>query len=285
MSILVTGVTGRLGRLVVDELLDRGVPGADIVATGRAVDTIDGLADRDVDVRRADFADADSLVRAFAGVETMLLVSTTTVGERADNHRRAIDAAQAAGVSRIVYTSCINADTAIMRLAQEHRETEQYLTSTGNGHTILRNGWYLENYTDQLPTVRKFGAVLGAAKDGKVSAASRADYAAAAAVALLDDSHGGRVYDLGGEEAFTLTELAAAFAEATGQEIAYADLPVDQFAGALRDAGLPGELAQMLADADAGLARGELYTSSTNLRDLIGRPTTRIADATAAALR
>lgn len=285
MSILVTGATGHLARLVVDELLARGVAAADIVASGRAVDAIGDLADRGVEVRRADFAEVDSLVSACAVVRTMLLVSTTTVGARAANHRRAIDAAQAAGVSRIVYTSCINADTAAMRLAQEHRETEQYLTSAGNNHTILRNGWYLENYLDQLPMVRKFGAVMGAAKNGKVSAASRVDYAAAAAVALVDDSHSGRVYDLGGDEAFTLTELAAAFAGATGQEIAYADLPVEQFAGALRDAGLPGELAEVLADADAGLARGELYTTSTHLRDLIGRPTTRIADAAAAALR
>lgn len=285
MSILVTGATGHLGRLVVDELLDRGVAGGDIIATGRAVDTIGQLADRGIEVRRADFADADSLTSAFAGVETLLLVSTTTVGERAANHRRAIDAANAAGVSRIVYTSAINADSASMRLAEEHRETERYLTATGDGHTILRNGWYVENYTDQLPMMRKFGAVMGAAKDGRVSAASRADYAAAAAVALLGDAHGGRVYDLGGDEAFTLTELAAALSQVTGDKIVYSDLQVDQFAGALREAGLPADLADVLADADAGLARGELYTTSTDLRDLIGRPTTSIGDAAAAALR
>lgn len=285
MSIVVTGATGHLGRLVVDDLLTRGVPASTIVATGRHLDGVAGLAERGVEVRQADFADTGSLSTAFAGADVVLVVSTTDVGQRAGNHRRAIDAAKAARVARIVYTSALNADTASMRLAEEHHATEDYLQTSGVAHTILRNGWYLENYLDQLPMTTASGAVFGAAGEGRVSAASRADYAAAAATVLLDDVHADRTYDLGGDEAFTLTELAAVLSQLTGNLIGYTNLGVAQYAAALRQAGLPDVLAEVLADADAGLARGELYTQSTDLHELIGRPTTRLVDAAAAALQ
>lgn len=283
MSILVTGASGNLGRLVVLELLARGVPAADIVATGRAVEKLDDLRPAGVQVRRADFADPAGLPTAFAGVATLLLVSTTTVGERSANHRRAIDAARAAGVARIVYTSALNADTATMRLAHEHLETEQYLRESGVAWTILRNGWYLENYTAQLPMIREHGTVVGSAQDGRVSAASRADYAAAVAAVLTGDGHSGRVYELGGDRAFTLSELAATVSATIGKPITYSDLSPDALATVLRDAGLPSDLAEVLADADAGLARGELFTDSTHLQELLGRPTTTLEDAVVAA--
>jgi len=278
MSTVITGASGHLGRLVVDQLLAAGTPPAQLVATGRDMDKLTDLADEGVTVRRADFADPITLDDAFVGADAMLLVSTTTVGERFDNARNAIDAAARAGVSRIVYTSIVNASTAQMTLADEHRRTEDYLRDSGSEFSILRNGWYLENYTDQLPMITQYQALLGSAQDGLVSAASRRDYAAAAAAVLTQDGHLGATYELGGPP-FTLAELAATISEVLGTHIVYQDMSVADYTSALTAAGLPVEMAAAVADADAGLARGELFTASEDLVKLIGRPATTAHEA------
>lgn len=278
MSTVITGASGHLGRLVVEQLLAAGTPPAQIVATGRDVEKLAGLAQKGVTVRRADFADPSTLDEAFAGADTMLLVSTTTVGERFDHARNAIDAAARAGVSRIVYTSIVNASSARMTLADEHRRTEDYLRAGGSGFVILRNGWYLENYTDELPMITQYKALLGSARDGLVSAAARRDFAAAAVAVLTQDGHLGATYELGGTP-FTLTELAATISDVLGTHIAYRDMPVADYAGALTAAGLPPEMAAAVADADAGLARGELFTADDDLVRLIGRPATTAREA------
>lgn len=275
MSLVITGATGQLGRTVVESLLAAGTPADEIIATGRDEAKLGSLAARGVAVRRADLADPASLKAAFDGAGRVLLVSTTTVGERLANHQRAIDAARDAGAEQIVYTSMLNAGTARNQLAQEHLATEQYLRASGVPFVLLRNGWYLENYTGQLPLIRAHGVLLGAAGDGTVSAASRVDHAAAAAAVLTGRGHDGAVYELGGE-AFSLAELAATMSEVLGEAISYRDLPVAEYAQALVGAGLPLELANVLADADAGLQRGELRSDTTDLARLIGRrPTTR----------
>jgi len=286
MSIVVTGATGQLGRLAVEALLRRGVPASDIVATGRDITGIKDLAERGVVVRRADFTDPGSLAAAFAGAGKLLLISASVpVDERVANHRRAIDAALAAGVSLVAYTSTLQADTAATIIGATHRATEEYLRERRVPSVLLRNGWYLENYTAQLPGILQNGAVIGAAGQGRVSAASRADYAEAAAVVLTTESHVGAVYELGGDEAFTLAELAAAISAAAGKQITYTDLPAQELTRVLTGAGLPVELAEVLADADLGLSRGELCTGSDDLRRLIGQPTTPLGAAVAAALR
>jgi len=285
MSIIVTGATGQLGRLTVAALVRRGVPASQIVATGRDVSGIKDLADRGVVVRPADFADSDSLKAAFTGADKLLLISTTVVGERVANHRRAVDAALAAGVSLLAYTSMAHADTATTILAATHRATEEYLRERQAPAALLRNSWYLENYTAQLPLALQHGSFIGAAGQGRVSAASRADYAEAAAAVLTTEGHLGATYELGGDRAFTLAELAAAVTAATGKPIGYTDLPADELVEALTAMGMPADVAQAVADADLGLARGELFTDSGDLARLIGRPTTTLADAIADALR
>ncbi|MEV0784475.1 NAD(P)H-binding protein [Streptomyces sp. NPDC050423] len=271
MSTVITGASGHLGRLIVDQLLAAGMAPEQIVATGRDTGRLADLARNGVTVRRADFADPGTLDDAFAGADAMVLVSTTTVGARFDNARNAIDAARRAGVSRIVYTSILNASTAQMMLADAHRRTEEYLRDSGSPFVILRNGWYLENYTDQLPMITQYQALLGSAHDGRVSAAGRRDLAAAAAAVLTQDGHLGETYELGGTP-FTLTELAATFSDVLGTHIAYRDMPVADYTATLTDAGLPPEMAAAVADADAGLARGELFTERDDLAKLIGRP-------------
>jgi NAD(P)H dehydrogenase (quinone) len=278
VSTVITGASGHLGRLVVQRLLATGTPPAQVVATGRDIDSLADLAHEGVTVRRADFANPSALDDAFVGADAMLLVSTTTVAARFHNARNAIDAAARAGVSRIVYTSIVNASTARMTLAVAHRRTEDYLRESGAPFVILRNGWYLENYTDQLPMITPYHALLGSARDGLVSAASRRDYAAAAAAVLTQDGHFGATYELGGTP-LTLTELAATISDVLGTHITYQDMSVADYTSALTGAGLPAEMAAAVADADAGLARGELFTASEDLVKLIGRPATTAHEA------
>jgi NAD(P)H dehydrogenase (quinone) len=286
MSTVITGASGHLGRLIVDQLLAAGTPPEQIVATGRDTGKLADLARNRVTVRRADFADPGTLDDAFAGADAMVLVSTTTVGERFDNARNAIDAARRAGVSRIVYTSILNASTAQMMLADAHRRTEEFLRDSGAPFVILRNGWYLENYTDQLPMITRYHALLGSAHDGRVSAAGRRDLAAAAAAVLTQDGHLGATYELGGTP-FTLAELATTFSDVLGTHIVYRDMPVADYTATLTGAGLPPEMAAAVADADAGLAREELFTDRDDLVELIGRPaiTAREAVRNAAAVK
>ena len=286
MTIVVTGATGHLGRLTVEALLRRGVPAEQITATGRRTETLADLADRGVNVRRADYTDPESLREAFAGVERLLLVSSSEVGQRVDQHANAINAAVEAGVDLIAYTSIPKADTSSLMLAEEHRATEKLLEDSGVAHVLLRNGWYTENYTAQLPVYLQHG-IAGAAGQGRVSAAPRADYAEAAAAVLAEDGHAGATYELGGE-AFTMTQLAHVISEATGQPITYTDLSVEQYIQVLVAAGLPEPVAAVFADGDRGVATGELYVETVDLEQLIGRPATPIAEAVAdaaAALR
>jgi NAD(P)H dehydrogenase (quinone) len=283
MSLVVTGATGHLGRLVVESLLRRGVPAGEIVATGRSIEKLADLAERGVVVRRADYSDPASLEDAFDGADTLLLVSGSEVGQRLSQHVTAIEAAKSAGVTLLAYTSVLRADTSTLSLAAEHKATEEALAASGVPFVLLRNGWYIENYTSQLPTYLEHG-VAGAAGEGRVSAATRADYAeATAAVLTSDEPQAGKVYELGGT-AFTLSELAAVVSEVTGKDVAYADLPEETFAAVLGQAGLPEPVAQMVAGLDTALKNGELYTDSTDLQDLIGRPSTPVSEAVRAAL-
>ena len=284
MTLLVTGASGHLGRLVVETLLDRGTPASDIVAAVRTPDKVADLSARGVEVRHADYDDPASLDVAFAGVDRLLFVSGSAVGQRIAQHTHVIDAAKRAGVGFVAYTSITRADTSDLALAAEHRATEELLGTSGLTYALLRNSWYLENYTGQLPTILEHGAVLGAAGEGRVSAATRADYAAAAATVLTGGDHDGAVYELGGDHAFTLGELAATVGRVSGREVSYRDLSVEDYTAALVAAGLPEGYAAVLADSDRGIADGALFTDSGDLSRLAGRPTTDLEDALQAAL-
>ncbi|HKT00092.1 MAG TPA: SDR family oxidoreductase [Rugosimonospora sp.] len=283
--ITVTGATGHLGRLVIAELLERGVPAGEIVAAVRSPEKAADLAAKGVVVRRADYTDPDSLAAAFAGTGKLLLISGSEVGQRVAQHRNAIAAAVAAGVSQIVYTSILYADTTSNPLGPEHLATEGLLRESGLPFVVLRNGWYLENYTENLAPALQSGVILGSAGEGRISAAARADYAAAAAAVLTGDVPGGTVYELGGDAAFSMAELAAEVSRQSSKEIAYRDLPEQEYAAALTGFGLPEAYAGMLAGSDVSIASGVLYVDSRQLSALAGRPTTTLADAVALALK
>jgi NAD(P)H dehydrogenase (quinone) len=283
MTFLVTGAAGNLGALAVEALLARGVAPSDIVATARDTDRLSAFVERGVVARRLDYDDSESVETALEGVHRVLLVSSSAVGQRAAQHRTVLEAAARKGVELVAYTSILRAGGSSLALAEEHVATEQVLADLGLPHVLLRNGWYLENYTAQVPVHLEHG-VIGAAGAGRISGAARADYAEAAAAALLADDSAGRVYELGGDEAFTMAEYAATLAEQSGQDVAYVDLPQADYTAALESAGVPAPYAALLADGDRGVAAGELYDASGDLSALIGRPTTPLADAVKAAL-
>jgi NAD(P)H dehydrogenase (quinone) len=274
--IAVTGATGQLGRLVIDALL-KTVPAAQIVAAVRNTAKAQDLAALGVQVREADYTKPATLVAAFDGVNQLLLVSSSEVGQRVAQHRAVIDAAKTAGVTLIAYTSLLYADTSPLALAAEHKETEALLAASGIPAVVLRNGWYTENHTASLAPALAHGVVLGSAGQGRFSTAAREDYAQAAAVVLTTDGHAGKTYELAGDTAYTLEELAQAFATASGKAVAYQDLPEADFTAALVQVGLPQGFAAILADSDIGAAKGALFNDARQLSTLIGRPTTPLA--------
>ncbi|MGC4771741.1 SDR family oxidoreductase [Micromonospora sp. DT44] len=278
----VTGATGRLGRLVIEHLLDTGVPAAEIAVVVRSPQKAADLAARGVEIRQADYDEPSTLPGAVAGVRRLLLISGDTPGQRVPQHTAVIDAARLAGVERLVYTSILKADTTTNPLAPEHKATEEVLAASGLSYTVLRNGWYTENYTDQLPQYVSSGTILGATGGSKVSAAPRTDYAAAAAAALTRDEGGNAVYELGGT-AFTFDELADAVTEVTGTTVVHRDMSTAELASALQNVGLDAGTAGFVAALDHSIAIGELATDSDDLSRLIGRPTTGLRDAVRAA--
>ncbi|MGY0196848.1 SDR family oxidoreductase [Leptothrix sp. BB-4] len=280
MTIAITGATGQLGRLVVEQLKAK-VPASEIVALVR---TPSKAADLGVAAREADYSRPEPLPAALAGVDTLLLISSSEVGQRTAQHRAVIDAAKAAGVGRIVYTSLLHADTSTLSLAAEHRETESMLRASGIPHTLLRNSWYIENHTVSAKGAVGAGAFIGSAGNGRISGAARADYAAAAVAVLTGSGHEGKTYELGGDVAYTLADLAAEIGRQSGKDIPYKDLPQADYAAALASFGLPGWLAAALAEWDFEITKGVLLDEGRALSRLIGRPTTTLADAVKQAL-
>ena len=280
--ILVTGASGQLGRLVIDNLL-KTTPAKQIVAAVRSPEKVADLAEKGIQVRQADYNDQDSLVAAMQGVEKVLLISSSEVGQRTAQHRNVIEAAKQSGVQLIAYTSILKADTSPLILAKEHVETEKLLADSGVPHVLLRNGWYSENYTMSLASTLEHGQV-GCAGDGKLATAARADYAAAAAAVLVKDGQAGKVYELAGDNAFTLSEYAAAITKVSGKDVAYHNVPETEFTKILVGVGLPEGFAAILANSEAGASQGGLFSDSKDLSNLIGRPTTPIEDSIKAAL-
>jgi NAD(P)H dehydrogenase (quinone) len=282
MMIAITGAAGQLGRLVVNKLKSK-VPVDHIVALVR---TPAKATDLGVTVRAADYTQPDTLERALSGVQGLLLISSNDVGKRAVQHRNVIEAAKKAGVQWIVYTSMLHADTsAIKALSGEHLDTEADLKASGVPYTILRNGWYTENYTASVPGAVAGGAFLGSADGGKISSAARADYAEAAVAVLTSEGHEGKTYELAGDKAYTLSELAAEISRQTGKTIPYKNLSEAEYAKALAGFGLPAPVAQLYASFDTGAAQGSLFEDGHQLSRLIGHSTTPLATSVADALK
>ena len=266
MTIAITGATGQLGRLAIAALKARGAtPIALVRDTAKAADL--GVPARAFDYRTADAA-------ALEGVETLVLISSNDFDDRAGQHRKVIAAAKEAGVGRIIYTSILKGDASPMILAQDHIATEAAIRDSGIAATILRNGWYTENYTGARGVALEHGAILGAAAEGRVSTAARKDYAEAIAVTALDAGHAGKVYELAGDEGYTLAELAAEVARQSGKPVGFVNLPQADYAKALEGFGLPAGFAAVLADSDARAGEGALFDDSRTLSRLIGRATT-----------
>ncbi|HHT4375900.1 SDR family oxidoreductase [Raoultella ornithinolytica] len=275
--IAITGATGQLGRLVLQNLL-KTTAASQIVAIVRNPAKAEALSQQGIVVRQADYTDEAAFTAALQGVDKLLLISSSEVGQRTPQHRNVIHAAKAAGVKFIAYTSLLHADKSPLGLHVEHVETEKMLADSGIPYALLRNGWYTENYLASAPPALEHGVFIGAAGDGKIASATRADYAEAAARVIAEEGHAGKVYELAGDEAWTLSELAAALSKQSGKNVVYQNLSEADFAAALKSVGLPAGLADMLADSDVGAAKGGLFDDSRTLSALIGRPTTPLAE-------
>ncbi len=281
--IVVTGATGQLGHLVITSLLGK-VPASQIVAAVRNVEKAKDIAALGVQVRQADYNQPASWDAALKGADKVLLISSSEVGQRAKQHQAVIDAAKRAGVKLLAYTSILHADTSPLGLAAEHRETEAMIRASGVPYVLLRHSWYTENYTMGIPGALAHGAVYGCAGDGRISSATRADYAEADVAVLTADDQAGKVYELAGDMAYTLAELATEISRQSGKSIGYVNLPEAEYKNVLIKAGLPEPVAALLSDSDTGVSKGGLFDDGHQLSKLIGRPTTALAAAVAAVI-
>jgi len=281
MTIAITGATGNLGRIIIEKLKQKTLPET-LVALVRSPEK---AADLGVETRAFDYAQPEGQVEALTGIDTLMLISSSEVGQRAVQHGNVIAAAKKAGVKRIVYTSLLHADLSPLSLAEEHRQTEVVLMASGIPHTLLRNGWYVENYTGSIPGALAGGAFIGSAGEGRISAAPRADFAEAATVVLTTEGHDGKTYELAGDTAFTLSDLAAEISRQTGKTIPYQNLPQADYAAALTGFGLPEDLSQAIAGWDFDASKDALFDDSRVLSKLIGRPTTPLSASVAEALK
>ncbi|SFN38201.1 SDR family oxidoreductase [Mycetocola miduiensis] len=282
MTIVVTGATGSLGRLIIDHLLSRGTQPQQIVGVGRNTAKLAELDALGVSTAVVDYADRASLDAAFAGADTLMLVSGSEVGRRVEQHSNAIDAAKAAGISRIVYTSAPQADTTALILAPEHKATEELLQASGIPFTLLRNGWYTENYESTIAQARATGVYLASSGDGRIASASRTDYAETAAIVLTSDGHEGAVYELSGDVAWDGDEMASALSHVVGRDVVFSSVSPEEHVAALTGAGLDEQTAGFLVALDGNTRDGLLATMTGDMKRLLGRPTTPLREGLAA---
>lgn len=280
MKIGITGATGQLGSLVIEHLKSK-TASENIVALVRNQEKAAGLG---VESRSFDYNNPETLKQSLSGIDYLLLISSSEVGQRARQHKNVIEAAKEAGVKWIVYTSLLHANTSSLSLAGEHLETEALLKDAGIPVTILRNGWYTENYLGSVDSALKAGAFIGSAGEGKISSAARNDFAEAAAVVISDPKHQGKVYELAGDESYTLSDLAKEISKQAGKEIPYNNLEEAQYAEILESVGLPTEFAQAIAGWDVSASKGDLFDNSKTLSELIQRPTTPMSESVAQTL-
>ena len=282
--IVVTGANGQFGRLVIASLLKR-LPANQIVAAARTPSKAADLAALGIEVRQADYGKPATLAKAFAGADRLLLISSTWTPTQVAEHKAVIDAAKTAGVKLLAYTSVLRADTSALQVGPDHLATEKYLAASGVPWVFLRHPSYIENYTAGLGAALEQGTIVGSSGDGRNSAATRADLAAAAAVVLTTPDRAGKIYELGNDVAFTMSEFAAEVSRLSGRKVTYRDMTQQSYQALLESVGVPTKYASLAADSEAKSARlGELFTSSRALSDLIGRPTTTLAAAIAAAI-
>ena len=283
MKIAITGATGQLGNLVIEQLLQL-TAAQNIVALVRKIDKAEHFKVQGIEPREFDYDRPETLVPALLGIDKLLLISANEIGRRTPQHQAVIDAAKVAGVPYLAYTSLLRADTSPLGLAQEHRETEKLIQDSGITYTFLRNNWYSENYLAGVAHTIEIGTLFGAAQDGRISSASRIDYAEAAAKVLTSTGHENKTYELAGSESFSLSDLATFIGQAVNKDIIYQNLSAEEYTQGLTQAGLPAGLVDVIVDADIQTIQGAMYSASKDLEQLIGHKTTSIQDAIKAAL-
>lgn len=272
-TLLVTGASGQLGRRVLELLLE--AQAGTIIAATRMPENLNDFKQRGVIVRRADFDAPETLAEAFAGADRLALISTNAVGKpgwRLDQHRNAVNAAQQAGVSHVVYTSLINPgpDSPVL-LAPDHQGTEDALAASTLGWTVLRENIYSDTLLGTLSRAIQMGTLYAAAGDGKTAYITREDCAQAVAAALLASFADRRTLDITGPEALSQSDLAALASEIAGKSVVYVPLETQVVVNNMVSAGLPQPIAELLASFDTAIAQGRFAMVSTAVEDLTGR--------------
>ena len=281
--IAVAGANGHLGQLVVAGLVER-VPGNQVIAAVRSLEKATSLRSLGVQVREADYTRPETLRTALSGAKRVLLISAADVNQRFRLHKAVIDEAKEAGVEQVVYTSLLRADSSEIFLAREHKQTEDYIRASGLPFVILRNGWYLENHTGTLREDVEHDVLVGSSANGRFASASRADYAAAAVAVLTQSIAGNEIFELAGDQSFSMAELAAEVSQQIGRDISYRNLSAQGYANVLVALGLPQTAVDVIVDADARAIQGDLDSTCHDLSKLIGRPTTTLFAAVRSAL-
>jgi NAD(P)H dehydrogenase (quinone) len=278
MSIVVPATSGHLGRLIVTDLLARDVPAGDIVAGARKPETIADLADAGVRTTRIDYDDPASVEAAIAPGDTFVLISGAFTPDRTRQHTDAINAAARAGAGHLLYIGALRAAESSSALANSHAPTEVAVRDSGLPFTLLRNGWYTENYGRELPAVRESGVLVASVGDARVASATRLDFAQAVGAVLTTEGHVGKTYELSGDVAWTYADLAAAFSEVLGREVVYRPVSSAEHLEILTGAGVPEQFATLIVGVDAGIGEGAFAYQNGDLARLLGRPTTSLVD-------
>lgn len=284
-TLLVTGASGQLGRLVLDSLLASGKSPASIIATTRDTAKLADYAAKGVIVRLADFDDAASLDAAFAGADKVLIISTDALdqpGKRLAQHKAAVAAAKEAGAKHILYTSMPQPDDSLVTFAPDHLGTEEAIKATGIPYTILRDGWYAENLFMSLPHALETGSWYTSTGEGRIAHITRADTAAAIAGAVLKAGNESKTYTLTGTKSRTAEEIAAIVSAATGKPLKVVHVTDAQLAEGLKAAGLPEGFIPTIVSFDANTREGKIASVTSDAETLSGRKPTSFEDFVAA---
>ena len=283
-KIVVTGASGKLGKLVLKELLAAGA--ADILATTRTPENLAEFASQGVDVRQADFKNPASLEDAFKGGTRLLLISTTDVGSRVPQHGAAIDAAKAAGVEHVIYTSWPDPQHSVAAVSPDHAATEDLVLKSGLKFTFLGNYLYSETLMFGLPKALETGKLFGAAGDGRAAYVTRQDCAYAAAGVLNNAvRYENKRLGISGPVAYTRSEIAQLASGITGKPLVYVDLPAEDFGKALVGAGMPEGFAKLFVSFELAIKAGELEAVTQDVSEVSGHTPASLSDFLKSALK
>ncbi len=266
-KILVTAATGQLGGLIIQELLKLTDAG-NVVGLARTPEKAKGLG---IEIRQGDYNSPDLLEAACSGIDTVMLISGTDIGPRVQQHKNVVDAAKAAGVKRIAYTSVVIAQKRPEPIYHDHGETEDYIKASGMNYTFLRNNFYMNAYVEEIKIAIEKGVYRGAIGETGAALVARADLARAAAAALADEQHANKTYHLSGPAVVDGSEYARIASAISGKEISYQPISIDELKADYLARGYDANMMPFLLLLEETIASGDLVEVSPDIENLTGQ--------------